>query len=350
MKKIAQVIGYGIIGNGAFRAILNYCKHVEMGKFEFHFIFWKNSLYTFEKEIAELGGKTIKADIIELPSIFKSEKYDIVHSHINTLNCFVMFFAWLAGIKVRISHSHSTWGKCELLKNLVKCSLKPFSGIFTTHLFACSEYAGRWLFGSAKFTVFRNAIDLQKFTFNQNIRNEVRQKLGINEDTFVIGHIGRFEAQKNHKFLIKVFNEVQKIKQNSVLLLIGEGSLKGKIEKIANDGVKFLGTSNEVQRLYNAMDAFVLPSLYEGLPVVGIEAQANGLPCYFSDTITKEAEVTDLAEFLPLNVLEWVSCLSADLGYFKIDRLKYAGLVGDSGYDIVKEAKKLDELHGEIYK
>jgi len=345
--KIAQVVGYSIIGNGALRAVKEYCRHIERGKFEFHFIIYRNSPYSFEKEILEFGGKQIKANFRELPEIFKREKYDIVHSHLNTLNVFVMFFAWLAGIKVRISHSHSTMGKGEPLKNLIKLMLKPFAKIFATKFIACSEHAGKWLFGNSQFVVFRNAIDTQKFAFNQTTRDEVRQELNISEGQFVLGHIGRFEPQKNHRFLLRVFDEILKTKPDSVLILVGEGSLQRKIQKIANCNVKFLGARNDLHRIYNAMDAFSLPSAYEGLGIVGVEAQANGLPCFFSKRVPEEAGITDCANFIGLEepVEKWAQEILAKKN---ADRAGYLQKVKDAGYEIMVEAKKLEKFYEEV--
>jgi len=345
--KIAQVVGYSIIGNGALRAVKEYCQNIERGKFEFHFIIYRNSPYSFEREILEFGGKQIKADFRELPGIFKREKYDIVHSHLNTLNVFVMFFAWFAGIKVRISHSHSTMGKGEPLKNLIKFILKPFAKIFATKFIACAEHTGKWLFGSSQFIVFRNAIDTRKFAFNQTIRNEIREELGVAEWQFVLGHIGRFEPQKNHRFLLRIFNEILKIKPDSILILVGDGSLKREIQKITNGNVKFLGARNDVHRIYNAMDTFALPSAYEGLPIVGVEAQANGLPCFFSKEVPEEAGITDCASFISLDepIENWVQEILAKKN---ADRTGYSQKVKNAGYDIGIEAKKLEKFYEEV--
>lgn len=347
--RIAQVVGYSIIGNGVLRIAKEYCRNIECGKFEFHFIIYRNSPYSFEKEILEFGGKQIKANIRELPGVFKREKYDIVHSHLNTLNVFVMFFAWLAGIKVRISHNHSTMGKGEPLRNLIKSVLKPFAKIFVTDFFACSELAGKWLFGDSQFTVFRNAIDTQKFAFNQTVRNEVRKELDISEGQFVLGHVGRFESQKNHRFLLQVFDEILKIKADSILLLIGEGSLQGEIRKIANGNVKFLNARNDVHRIYSAMDAFVLPSTYEGLGIAGVEAQANGLPCFFSKEVPEEAGITDCASFIGLDesAKKWAQEILAKRNASRAD---YSKKVMAAGYDIRIEAKKLEEFYEGVFR
>jgi glycosyltransferase EpsF len=344
VRRIAQIVGYGTISSGVPQTMLNYCRYIGRDKYEFHFIFYKDSPYCFEKELSEIGAKLIKANLFDLLKVFRREKYDIVHSSLNALSVFVMFFAWFSGVRVRVNHSHSTMGKGEPLKNIIKSILNPFSKLFTTHLFACSNHAGKWLFGNSQFTVFRNAIDTQKFAFNHTIRNEIRRELDINEDTFVLGHIGRFEPQKNHKFLMEIFGELQKIKPDSILVLVGEGSLRKKIQKIANSNVKFLGARDDVYRIYNVFDAFILPSLYEGLPIVGVEAQANGLPCFFSKEITEEAGVVDCVNFVGLDesAEKWRQGILAG---GDIDRANYSQKVKDAGYDIKIEAKKLEEFY-----
>lgn len=192
----------------------------------------------------------------------------------NTLSPFSLYAAKLSGVPVRSFHNHSTAGKGEFKKNCLNYALKPFAKCFATKYCACGNYAGKWLFGkttfdSGKITVFKNAIDLTKFKFNQDIRKKLRYELNV-EDQLVVGHIGRFCKQKNHEFLIKVFEKIHEIKQNSVLDLFGVWELEEEIKNLVHqkkidDCVKFLGKRNDCNELYQAMDVFVLPSNYEGL-------------------------------------------------------------------------------------
>jgi glycosyltransferase EpsF len=229
----------------------------------------------------------------------------------NTLSVFTLFAAKQAGVPVRIAHSHSTLGKGEFKRNIMKTLLRPFSRLYPTLLLACSEHAGRWLFGDKAFDkgrvkVMRNAIDVNCFRFNLQIRERVRKDLGISEK-LVIGHAGRFVSVKNHLFLFDIFKEVHSQRQDSVLLLVGDGELRTAAEERVkqyglSDCVLFLGLRDDVHELYQAMDVFVLPSLYEGLPVVGVEAQCAGLPCLFSNRFTKETISGRLSEMVPLEI------------------------------------------------
>lgn len=233
-----------------------------------------------------------------LKQFFREKKYRIVHSNINTLSVFPLYAAKKAGVPVRIAHSHSTSNQREWKKNLMKNALRPFSKVWATDYFACSELAGRYLFGNKAFDkgevkIIHNAIDVEKFKFDPEARKKLRKEIGIADDDFVVGHIGRFVEQKNHRFLIDVFAEVKKKKKNAKLVLIGQGPLREEIEQKVKDlglekDVFFLGQRSDTNKLYSVFDVFCLPSLYEGLPVVGVEAQANGVPCVFSDRITKE--------------------------------------------------------------
>lgn len=224
---------------------------------------------------------------------------------------------------------------------------------------ACSELAGRWLFGDKTFDqgkvyILNNAIDLSKFKYNEEVRKNKRKELEIDDDTFVIGHIGRFVQQKNHTFLIDVFNEVQKKKANAKLILVGQGPLKDEIEnKVKNlnleNKVVFLGQREDVDELYQAFDCFVLPSLYEGLGMVLIEAQASGLPCIASTEIPDIARVTEKLKFVRLdeNIDYWKNSILklSDLKNRKEDQLQD---IQNRGYNIEKEVEKLEILYKDL--
>ena len=303
--RIAHIIGKWL-GGGVEAVVMNYYRHIDRNKIQFDFICDEDSTRIPYDEINALGGRVILVPPYqkvfkyqkELIRIFKENKYKIVHSHINTLSVFPLRAAKKAGVPVRIAHSHSTTNKKELKKNILKQLLRPLSKKYATDFMCCSEYAGRWLFGNklynqGKVYLLNNAIDIDKFAFNEEIRKKKRAELGISEDTFVIGHVGRFVEQKNHDFLIDIFKSIYEQKKNSTLILVGEGPLFDEIKKKVyslnlESRVLFLGQRNDINELYQVMDVFVLPSLYEGLPVVGIEAQANGLPVVFCDNITKE--------------------------------------------------------------
>lgn len=363
--RIAQVIGKWV-GGGVEAVVMNYYCHIDKSKIQFDFICDEDSTNIPYEEIEKLGGKVILIPPYqklfryhkELKRILKEGNYKIVHSHINTLSVFSLFAAKCAKVPVRIAHSHSTTNKKEKKKNLMKQVLKPFSKLFATDYMCCSELAGRWLFGDklydeGKIYLLNNAIDLHKFEYNEKIREEVRKELNIDEETFVMGHIGRLVTVKNHKFLLEVFHAIYKENKNSILLLAGQGPLKEKIEQKVKEmnldkAVQFLGQRSDTNRLYQAMDVFVLPSLYEGLPVVGVEAQAAGLLCVLSDDMTKETKVLETTTFLSLNegAKKWADIIGSATKQF--ERKNMLNEMVQKGFYIQKEVKKLEEIYRKL--
>jgi len=367
MKKpvrVAHIIGKWV-GGGVETVIMNYDKNINHDKVQFDFICDNDSTNIPYEEIESLGGKVILIPPYQKPlsyhrnlkKILKEEKYQIVHSHINTMSVFPLFAAKRAGVSVRIAHSHSTTNKKEIGKNLMKQVLRPLAKIFATHYFCCSEHAGCWLFGNktykkGKVYLLNNAIDLQKFKYNKETRETIRKELNINEDTLVIGHIGRFMKQKNHSYLIDIFNEVHNENSNSILVLVGQGPLQEKIkEKVKKLNLEkeviFLGQRSDADKLYQAFDVFVLPSLYEGLGMVAIEAQASGLSCIFSTRVPKEANVVkELVKFLDIsreNIKEW----KEEILHINKERKKDVSMLLEK-YEIKREAKRLEEKYNSL--
>lgn len=364
--RVASVIGR-YIGGGVEAVTINYYRNIDKNKVQLDFICDEDSTNIPYEEIEEMGGKIIIIPSYskpfkyhkELKRVLKEGNYKIVHSNINTLSVFSLFAAKCAGVPVRIAHSHSTTNKKEKKKNLMKQVLRPFSKVFATDYMCCSELAGRWLFGDKEYDkgnvyLLNNAIDLDKFKYNETLRKKKRKELGIKDDTLVIGHIGRFVAQKNHDFLIDIFNEIHKKNNNSILLLAGQGPLmediKNKVRELnLEDSVKFLGQRSDANELYQAFDVFLLPSLYEGLPVVGVEAQAAGLLCYLSNDMTKETKVLDITKFMSLNNTpkEWADNILDDVKKYK--RIDTSKEMTVKNFNIKEEAKKLEEYYLNLY-
>lgn len=365
--RVAQVMGKWV-GGGVESVVMNYYKNIDRDKIQFDFICDDDSICIPKEEIEKLGGKVILIPPYqklfkyhkELKRVLKEEKYKIVHSHINALSVFSLWAAKSAKVPIRIAHSHSTSNKKEWKKTLLKNLLRPFSKVFATDYFCCSELAGRWLFGNkvydeGKVYLLNNAIDVKKFKYNEKKRKEKRNELNIKDNTLVIGHIGRFVKQKNHEFLIDIFNEIHKQNKNILLLLAGEGPLKEEVkEKVKELGleknVQFLGQRNDANELYQAFDAFVLPSLYEGLPVVGVEAQSSGLPCFLSTDMTKETKVLSTTKFIELSKSpkEWADIILKELNNFK--RKDTTKEITDNNFNIAKEALKLENIYYKLYK
>lgn len=351
--RVAQMMtemNYG----GVEMVVMNYYRHIDHSKVQFDFFVLEGSEIPQREEIEKLGGRIyivphykhlIKYEKT-LIKLFRQNKYKIVHSHMNTLSVFSLRAAKKAGVPVRIAHNHSTAGKGEYKKNIIKYLLRPFAKVYPTDLFACSHLAGDWLYGKkTKYTVFNNAIELDKFVYNEQIRDKIRKKYHI-EDKYVIGHVGRFCYQKNHDFLIDIFEKVHEREKDSVLLLIGEGELedeiKAKVHRLGLDEcVIFAGTCNNVNEMYQAMDVFVLPSRYEGLPVVGVEAQAAGLPCIFSEEVTKEVRLVDETLFYK-DLDNYVNGVVKD---FKKKRNNSEINIRQAGFDIVEETNKLNMFY-----
>ena len=315
--RVAHVIGK-MIGGGVEQVAMNYYSHADHARVQFDFIITDDSTVVDEnkKIIETLGGRLFVVPAYRRLRTFEDSLYAlfvehpewrIVHSHMNSLSVFVLKQAKRAGIPVRIAHSHSTSGKGEFAKNAVKALLKTQANRYPTERFACSRFAGEWLFGKgADFEVVYNAIDLRRFSFNAEARAKARADLGLVGGQFAVGHVGRFMAQKNHAFLIDAFEQVAKRREDAVLLLVGTGEAEACVESSVaerglSDRVRFLGQRTDMPDMYAAFDAFVLPSLYEGLGLVGVEAQRSGLPCLLSDAITREVDVTGECRFLPID-------------------------------------------------
>lgn len=286
--------------------------------------------------------------------IFKENKYQIVHSHINSLSVFPLFSAYLAKVPIRIAHSHSTTHKSDRKSNFLKNVLRRFSKLFATNYFACSEHAGEWLFGKkalkeGKIAVIKNAIDVDKFKYDVIMRDKMRKKLGV-EDKIVFGHVGRFAKQKNHDFLIDIFFDIYQKRKDIVLLLIGEGPLEEKIkekvkEKGLDDVVKFLGMKENVNDYMQAMDIFLFPSLYEGLGIVLVEAQCSGMMCLASTEVPKEVELTPNIIFAENRVDIWESLILEHLNYKRESDIRNISL---NGYSIKDSVVNLENRYLEF--
>lgn len=364
MIRVLQIIGI-VCGGGVEAVIMNYYRHIDRTKIQFDFVVDGYEKTILDDEIASLGGrvyhiepyrKNIFRYMKQIYDIVHNGHYNIVHSNMNTLSLFSLFPAWLAGAHQRILHNHSTAVRSEGMRSVMKTILRPFAPLFANRYAACSRLAGDWMYGkkmmaSGRVTIINNAIDLDDYAFSPEIRQQYRKELNIPESAFVIGHVGRFMYQKNHAFLIEVFKEVVKRKHNAILLLIGDGELRLAIEEKVqkyhlSDKVRFLGLRKDVKDIYNCMDVFVLPSWYEGLPVVSIEAEANGVYCLFSDHVTAECKLTNYVRFLRLtdSSAVWANAILS----IKSTRNPFASEeIRKAGFDINETSKRLFEWYCE---
>ncbi|RLQ96282.1 glycosyltransferase family 1 protein [Falsibacillus albus] len=290
---------------GAENLIMNLYRKMDRSKIQFDFLTCKSGV--FDSEINQLGGKIHRIPYISEIGHFKYSKrlreffaenkeYWIVHSHLDKMSGLVLRAAEKAKIPIRIAHSHNTMSEGGALTKCYKWLMGCYVHHNSSHRLACSEKASKWLFGKTESMILKNGIDGQKYRFSHQNRNRIRKELDIGEDTFVVGHVGRFCHQKNHVFIINIFREIVKLKANSILLLAGGGPLQDAIEKKVNrlnlgGKVKFLGIRGDVNDLLHAFDLLLFPSHHEGLPLALVEAQASGLPCLISDVISNEVDL-----------------------------------------------------------
>jgi glycosyltransferase involved in cell wall biosynthesis len=363
------VIIAGILHSGGKRnLIMEYYRHLDHKIVQFDFICDSNSNGIPREEIEALNGKVyivppyknIIPHIVATYKILKDNKYQVMHAFDNTLNIFPMFLGWIAGVKIRISECISKGDKCEK-KTKMKLILRLFSHCFVTNFIANSVDCGLWQFGKktyneGKINIFKTVINTDENAYNPDLRRKARKKLGI-DNNIVYGFIGRYVTQKNPLFLIDIFNEISKRQKNAKLIMIGFGELKDDMyAKIKDYGIEEkvvdLGRRDDIRQFYNAFDAFLLPSLYEGLPVVGIEAQCSGLPIFFSKNITKETTASELAHYIGLNesAAEWAKKIIKIVNDNFPKRKSYAKEVKQSGFDSYSEALRMQEFYFDVLK
>lgn len=372
-KPIRVLHSVGVMNRGgAETLIMNIYRNIDRSKVQFDFLTHHNIEGAYDKEIRSLGGRIYNVPygvrtlhfgyVHALNKFFNEHKeYNVVHSHMSDASGIIAEVARKNNVKTRIAHSHIANPKHSFLQKIyLQGYAKSLIPNNCNYYFACSKEAGRYLFSNKriinKFEVIKNSIDIDKYLPNYEVRSEVRKKLNIEND-FVLGHVGRFQEQKNHLFLIDIFYEVLKRKPNAKLLLVGGGALgdegtKNKVkerirEKRIVDKVVFLGVRSDVNRLMQAFDVFVFPSLYEGLPLTLIEAQTVGIGCAISDTITKDVDLgLGNLEFISLdNINEWVEKIITLEKKRVINKEKCRKTVENNGYDIKKVAKYLEEFY-----
>lgn len=364
MKKIIHFSLANAKG-GITQYVLNNWKYIDKTKFRFDIVTFGEKL-DFQKDLEAEGCRVfyvknraennLKLFQNEIQQIF-SNGYDVVHLHTSYWKSFELEkLAKQAGIPKIIVHAHNTAvfddnGREEKEKQHYKLREELTTDI-ATDFWACSRLAAEWLYSDKipqeKIHIMNNAIDVHSFMFNGQKRKEIRQRLGW-DDKLIIGHVGRFSYQKNHEFLIELMKETVKIKEDVRLVLIGRGPLVDKIQLLIKqyhlvDKVFLAGACDDVNCWLQAVDIFALPSHFEWLPIVAIEAQASGAKCLVSDTVTKETAVTDNISFLPLDVSVWQDRILSD----KIEtenRRKYADQVIQAGYDITQYMKTLENMY-----
>lgn len=363
--RVLQIVG-GMGSGGLETMIMNWYRNIDRSKVQFDFLVHHSEKCFYDDEIERMGGRIYRTSlsndhnlvkyIKELSSFFKkhSSEYKVVHGHNSTYGVFYMNAAKKAGIPYRISHSHIA-SFTKSLQGYIFFFMSRFYKKNSNIYFACSRAAGCYMYGKGKdFMVINNGIDTEKFHYSEARRNEIRKELGI-EGKIVLVHVGRFHDQKNHKFLIDIFDEYKRKNPESCLLLIGIGPLQETIrQKVADlglsDSVFFLDQKPNVYNFLSASDVFVFPSLYEGLPLTLVEAQSSGLPIICSDSVTNETKLTDSYFPVSLNqpVSEWAKQIDV-VRKLSVDRNIAASQVRLKDYDCKDVAKFIEQYYLKLY-
>ncbi|MEL7660875.1 glycosyltransferase family 1 protein [Acetobacterium wieringae] len=363
MIRVLQVVVLMTAG-GIETLLMNLYRQIDRTKVQFDFLVQKDEKGFYDNEILALGGRIFRVNKLNIlnqkefkESIIKILKNNpditVVHSHNNLLSCFVMRAAYEAGVEKRISHGHIARPRLMEFKQIIRFCIRPYAikliKEYSTHRFACSDLAGDWLYGKGlDYKFFPNAIDLNKFRFDPEKRRKIREEYNASKQK-IYGHVGRFSAQKNHKKILRIFAEICKTEKDSYLWLIGEGELENKLKEscrrlMITDRVLFLGVKTNVQDFYSAMDVFIFPSYYEGLPVTVVETQANGLHSVISDNITRQVIITNLVDVENIketNCFWATKCMmEAQLGHHD----SY-GQIKDSIFRIEIAAQKLENFY-----
>lgn len=339
---------------------MNVYRNIDRQKLQFDFLVFRSPREYYEDEIERMGGRVFHVPIMEGSNLLHRKRmlkkffaehseYVAVHGHMAALGADYLRAARDFGIQTRISHSHiADFEKTP--RNYIKQAFQRNFGAYATERLACSEAAGEFMYPGSDFEVVNNGIDIGKFAFDEGRRRAFREKLGVAEDTLLLGHVGRFEYMKNHEFLIDAFAETAKRNSTAVLLLAGDGALRDETEQKVNrlglrDRVVFLGVIEDMPSFYDGIDCFVMPSRSEGLPFSAVEAQCSGLPCVLSTGITRETALTDLVVFLDLSsgAEVWAKALnSVDRN---AQRKTSAQKAKEAGFDIEDVVEKLVSIY-----
>ena len=344
--------------------LMNFYRNIDRSKVQFDFLANKPQAGDYDEEIRSLGGKiyvspgfmNYKKYVEYMTDLFKQNpEYKIIHTHNGSLMFYALKSAQKNNIPIRIAHAHATSVPVGL-KNEVKKLIRPMIKYVATDYWGCSEAAGKFYFSEKRWDrnhqLIHNAIRAEDFIFSEENRERIRREYKLG-DKFVIGHVGRLAPQKNQKKLLEVFSEVYRRNPKAHLVIIGTGELETKLKEYAkqlsiDNAVTFTGVLSNVNEWYSAFDIFAMTSLYEGLPVVAVEAQAADLPCVLCSTITPEVKITDKVKFLGLKDSSdsWAKSI---LDFKPTKRISRADELQKSGYDIKSEAERMQNLYLDLY-
>lgn len=368
--RVLQIVTQMNIG-GMESRLMELYRHIDRNKVQFDFYTCRLTPGFYDDEINSLGGTVFYTsplavkNVLSIPDRFYSffniyKNYLIAHCHLNQWCGLVLLGAKKAKIPIRIAHSRTALDSLSI-KNLIKNIIKVPVNYSATHKFAVSKKAGEWLFGKKCFSsgdvyIWPNAIDCKKFLFNPRIRDRIRKELNVG-NSYVVMHVGNLRPEKNHMFILRIFRELRNKNENCILILIGSDNLNGSIQDEAKrlgikDGVMFLGSCMNINELLQAADLFLFPSLYEGFPGAVLEAEATGLKCLLSDTITNEVDMCGLIRYESLSDSEekWATVIQELEKQNFIDRIQCNEIIINKGYDIYKLSKSMEIFYIESLK
>ncbi|MDO4499710.1 MAG: glycosyltransferase family 1 protein [Erysipelotrichaceae bacterium] len=344
---------------GLENMIMNYYRNIDRSKVQFDFLTHRpaNEKKFFDDEILEMGGKIFHLPKLNpfspyylhsLDNFFKVHKeYKIIHVHQDCLSGIILKAAKKNNVPVRIAHCHNS-NQDKGLKYFIKEYFKKDIVKYATKLYACGLQSGEWMFKTKNFEVFPNAIDAKKYQYDVKIREEMRNELDLGS-SIVLGHVGRFSNVKNHKFIVDIFTKMVDMGKDAKLLLVGQGELFEEIKTIVesrqlSDRVIFTGLRSDINKIMQAMDVFLLPSLFEGFPVTMVEAQAAGLPCVISDKVPLECKITNDVAQISLNESKevWIETIEELLTKERCDVHEEVVL---KGYDVKENTKKIENYY-----
>ena len=356
MVRVLQVVTHMNRG-GLETMLMNYYRQIDRTRVQFDFLTHRDYDGDYGEEIRQMGGKLYHLPVLNpfsvsyhkaLGRFFDAHpEYQVIHVHQDCLSGVILRVAKQHGVKVRIAHSHGA-SQIRDLKYPVKLVYRHFIPRYATHLMACGEDAGRWMFCGAPFEILSNAIPAKEYAFRTERRNAQREKWQVQPDELLVGHVGSFTTPKNHSFLLDIFDEIQK-QTPAKLMIVGDGSqrpgIEEKIRRLGlQDKVILTGLRSDVAELLQAMDVFVFPSLHEGLPVTLVEAQASGLPCLISDKVPIECAMTEAVQQLPLDDSPAVWAQKA-ISAAQIPRKDTYEEIKAAGYDIAENAARLQKMY-----
>lgn len=360
-QRILYIHGGLLCLGGTESYIMNYYRHFDRSRLQIDFVVHGFGKGVYDDEVEALGGKLYHVAVKskaplrnrqQFRELFRTHPYRLVHSHMDAMSYVPLKIAKACGVPVRIAHSHNMQ---HMTNNPIKIQMNEYARhrlpSVATHLFACTEMAGSWLYGEKnldRVEIIPNAIETQNYVFDADARRRIRAQLQLGEKDIVLGHVGRFEYQKNHAFLLDAFALLWRQNPNFKLVMIGNGTLKEATQQKAHElgiqeGVRFVSANPHVNEYYSSFDLFCLPSRFEGLGIVLVEAQTNGLPCLASDAVPRAADVTGHVEFLPLDLDTWVRQILQCSAKGRLPQAE--AKVTAAGYSITDQAQKLQSRY-----